>query len=155
MAHMENRNHTPHTLKLRRPNHFMDWTVVVIAALVVMGFLALKRLSFMSADLAQQHLRAGALIIDVRSPKEFQGGHVPNAINIPLGSLDALPRHVPDKGQVLLLHCLSGGRSAIARQQVKRLGYANAFNLGSYSRAERIIRESRNSTNQVTGKSTP
>ena len=155
MANLENRNHTSRTLKLRRPIHFMDWTVVVIVALVVMGFLALKRLSFMSADLAQQHLRAGALIIDVRSPKEFQGGHVPNAINIPLGSLDALPNHAPDKDQVLLLHCLSGGRSAIARQQAKQLGYANAFNLGSYSRAERIIRKSRNSTNQVTGNSAP
>jgi phage shock protein E len=121
----------------------MDWIVIIVAALVVVGFLTLKRASFVSAEVARQHLQAGALVVDVRSPEEFQGGHIPNTINIPLGQLgDELPRHVPDKSRVLLLHCRSGGRSAIATQQAKRLGYPNVFNLGSYGRAESIVRES-------------
>jgi phage shock protein E len=122
----------------------MDWTVVIVVTLVLLTFiLGLKRMSFVSADVAQAHLRAGALIIDVRSPDEFQGGHIPNAINVPLGHLRVgLPRSIPDTRQVLLLHCLSGGRSAIAKQQAKRLGYPNVFNLGSYTRAERIVRSS-------------
>jgi len=78
--------------------------------------------------------------MDVRSPEEFQAGHVPGAMNLPLGELrDHLPRRVPDKNQALLLHCLSGGRRGIARHQLKSLGYANVFNLGSLAPARRIV----------------
>ncbi len=119
----------------------MNWTVLIIAAVVVVAFLALKRMSLVPEKVAQDHLRAGALVIDVRSPDEFAGGHVPRAINIPLGQLSqGLSSHVSDKNQLLLLHCLSGTRSGVARLQAKRLGYVNVFNLGSYGRAERIIR---------------
>jgi phage shock protein E len=123
----------------------MDWTLLIVVALVILGFLTLKRLSFVSATLAQQHLLAGALVIDVRSTDEFQHKHLPSVINIPLGQLrDGLPRQVPDKNQVLLLYCHSGGRSAIAQRQAKHLGYPNVFNLGSYGRAERIIQTATN-----------
>ena len=92
-------------------------------------------------EVARKHLAAGALVIDVRSPEEFRSGHVPGAINIPLGELrESLPGRVTDKNQVLLLHCLSGGRSGIARRQLRSLGYPNVFNLGSYARAERVVR---------------
>ena len=122
----------------------MNWTVVIVVTLVLLSaILGLKRMSFVSAEAAQAHLRTGALIIDVRSPDEFQSGHISNAINVPLGHFrDGLPRYVTDTNQVLLLHCLSGGRSAIAKLQAKRLGYPNVFNLGSYSRAEHIVRAS-------------
>jgi len=100
----------------------------------------LKRMSFVSAEVARQYLRQGALVIDVRSPEEFRSGHVTNAVNIPLGELgESLPRRVKDKNQVLLLHCLSGGRSGIAKHQLKGLGYPNVFNLGSFGRAKQIV----------------
>ncbi len=106
----------------------------------VVAFFVLKRMSLVSEEIASQQLAQGALVIDVRSLEEFRGGHVPNAVNIPLGDLRAsLPRHAPDKNQVLLLHCLSGGRSGIAKQQLKGLGYTNVFNLGSLARAQQIV----------------
>lgn len=118
----------------------MDWSVLVIAGVVVVTFIVLKRLSFVSPEIARKHLATGALVIDVRSPKEFAEGHVPNAINIPLGELQTrLPRQATDKNRPLLLHCLSGGRSAIAAQRARTLGYTKVFNLGSYRRAERIV----------------
>jgi phage shock protein E len=99
----------------------------------------LKRLAFISAEAARKHLARGAWVIDVRSPEEFRGGHLPMAVNIPLGELrESLPRLVKDKGRVLLLHCLSGGRSGIAKQQLKSWGYTNVFNLGSLARARKI-----------------
>jgi phage shock protein E len=117
----------------------MDYSLIIVVALVIIGFLILKRMSLVPEQVARQQLHAGALVIDVRSPAEFQGGHVPNAVNIPLGTLSAeLPRRVIDRNEILLFHCLSGGRSAIAKHQAKRLGYRNAFNLGSFSRAERV-----------------
>ncbi len=44
-----------------------------------------------------------------------------------------------DKNQILLLYCLSGGRSGIAKQRFKGQGYQNVFNLGSYGRAQQIV----------------
>ena len=118
----------------------MNWSIAIIAGIVFVAFFAWKRLSFVSAEVARKQLAEGAVVIDVRSPEEFRGGHVPNAVNIPLGELrESLPRRVKDKSQVLLLHCLSGGRSGIAKQQIKGMGYQNVFNLGSYGRARQIV----------------
>jgi phage shock protein E len=123
----------------------MDWKILIPIAVVVVAFLWLKRMLFVSAELARKYLEAGALVIDVRSAEEFRNGHLTNAVNIPLGELkEHISDFVKDKNQVLLLHCLSGGRSAIAKHQLKRLGYANAFNLGSSSRAKRIVSGSGN-----------
>ena len=122
----------------------MDWTIAIIVGAVVVAFLIVKQMSFVSEEAARKHLAQGALVIDVRSPEEFRSGHVPDAINLPLGELrESLPRRVKDKNQVLLLHCLSGGRSGIARGQLRSLGYPNAFNLGSFARAEKIVRSAR------------
>lgn len=118
----------------------MDWTVVIVAVVVVVVFWTLKRASFVSAEAARGYLAKGALVIDVRSPDEFRGRSVPGAINIPLGQLrDGIGRQVKDKSQVLLVHCLSGGRSAVAQHQLKGMGYVNVHNLGSLSRAQEIV----------------
>lgn len=118
----------------------MDWIILLIAAAVIVAFFALKRFSFVPPEVARKHLAAGALVIDVRTPQEFAGGHVSGAINIPLDELRTrLPQRVSDKNRPLLLHCLSGGRSAVAAKRIKSMGYANVFNLGSYRRAESIV----------------
>lgn len=97
-------------------------------------------MSLVAADVAGKHLSQGALVIDVRSPEEFRSDCVPTAINIPLQELDTLlPQRVKDKNQVLLLHCLSGGRSGMAKMKLKSLGYPNVFNLGSVGRARTIV----------------
>ena len=122
----------------------MNWTIAIIVGAIMVAFFIVKRMSFVSEEAARKHLTQGALVIDVRSPEEFRSGHVPDAINLPLGELrESLPHRVKDKNQVLLLHCLSGGRSGIAKGQARGLGYANTFNLGSYARAEKIVRSAR------------
>ncbi len=89
---------------------------------------------------ACDYLRHGALLIDVRSPAEFSSGHLPRAINLPLNELETLlPRYTRDKQQVLLVHCKSGMRSGLAAKRLKSQGYHNTFNLGSYSRASRLL----------------
>ena len=55
------------------------------------------------------------------TPEEFQSGHVPNAINLPLSSVaNDVIKQFPNKDQVLLLHCLGGGRSAVAQVTTPR-----------------------------------
>ncbi len=119
----------------------MNLTLWIFLAVAIIGVLALKRLSFLSAEKARQFLREGALVVDVRNPGEFNTGHVPGAVNVPLGDLRTeAPKQFPDRDRILLLHCLSGARSGIAKGQLKALGYRNVYNLGSYGRAEQIAR---------------
>ncbi len=114
---------------------------MVIVAVVSIVFM-MKKSGQISAGAALAHLKNGALVIDVRSPGEFNSGHLPAAINLPLDEIEtALPRRVKDKNQVLLLHCQSGMRSGAAKGKLNSLGYANVFNLGSYGRAERILKQ--------------
>ncbi len=122
----------------------MDWIFAMVVVAVVAGVFALKRMSLVSADRAQAMLRDGALVVDVRNPDEFRGGSVPGAINIPLSELESdAPRKLPDKTRPVLVHCLSGGRSAFAQRKLKRLGYAQVANLGSFGRAAAMVGQAR------------
>jgi rhodanese-related sulfurtransferase len=54
---------------------------------------------------------------------------------------EGIGKVTPDKQRPVLLHCLSGGRSSIARGVLKRMGY-RAYNLGSLGRARRLVSSS-------------
>ena len=103
----------------------------------------IKKSGQISAKDAIEKLKAGAIVIDVRSAGEFNSGHLAKAINIPLDEIEtALPKRVKDKSAMLLLHCASGMRSGIAKSKLHGMGYTNAFNLGSYGRAESVVNQS-------------
>ena len=120
----------------------MNWTTTLVIAAVIAVVIIIKKNGQISAKDALEKLKAGALVIDVRSPGEFNTGHLLTAINIPLDEIEtALSKRVKDKNQVLLLHCASGMRSGMAKSKLKGMGYTNAFNLGSYGRAESVLKQ--------------
>ena len=115
----------------------LTWTVPLG---VIVIFLLVKRLTQADPATAREWLAKGALVIDVRNEAEFQERHLPGAINIPLDRLGAeIARRAPNKAQPLLLHCLSGARSGMGKNALRRLGYQHVLNLGSYGRAARIL----------------
>lgn len=73
------------------------------------------------------------LLVDVRTPEEFQGGHVPGSVNISVDEIDRLEQAIPDKDAVILVYCRSGNRSATAAQALKDMGYKVIFDLGGIS----------------------
>jgi phage shock protein E len=121
----------------------MDWMTFLIFVGVLALYFGLKRLGLVRVETARVSLEKGAKVIDVRSPGEYQAGHLDGTVNIPLHELrNQISSQVPDKEQVLLLHCLSGTRSALAKRILRQLGYRQVHNLGSYRRAQRILRMS-------------
>ncbi len=72
-----------------------------------------------------------ALFIDTRSQKEYQDGHVLNALHIPVQELASrvgeLEKH---RNRPIITYCHSGQRSATAGGQLKKHGFENVFNLG-------------------------
>lgn len=86
----------------------------------------------------QEELSNGnATLIDIRESEELtQNGKIAGAVHAPRGMLefyadDSLPYHKPafDKGKRLILHCASGGRSALAVQTLQQMGYENVAHL--------------------------
>lgn len=73
----------------------------------------------------------GALIIDVRSSGEFQGGHVANSINIPLPSISAKLNEIKAKKKPVVVCCASGNRSGQAERILKNEG-VDCLNGGSW-----------------------
>jgi GrxC family glutaredoxin len=71
-----------------------------------------------------------AVLVDVRTDKEFQQGHVMNSLHIPLGVLaNRLDELQPYKDSPLVLVCRSGARSAQAAGQLKKQGFEPVYNL--------------------------
>ena len=73
---------------------------------------------------------AAIRLFDVRTEAEFDAGHLPGSINLPLDSLDSIDDLVPDKDTKVYLYCRSGSRSGYAASHLKRMGYSQAFNAG-------------------------
>ena len=85
----------------------------------------------MKADaIAESHL-----IIDVRTPGEYNQGHLDRAINIPYDEIDAkIADHTRDKAEKITLYCRSGRRSAIAKQTLDSMGYQQVVDAGAYAK---------------------
>jgi phage shock protein E len=72
--------------------------------------------------------------IDVRTPGEFEAGHLPEASNIPLQVFpEQFPKLIPQKDKVVALYCRSGNRSGQALKMALEMGYTKAYNAGAFS----------------------
>jgi phage shock protein E len=84
-----------------------------------------------AAEFASAMARPGTVLLDVRTPGEFGGGHLSGAKNLDVDSagfrtaLQALPKDVP-----YAVYCRSGNRSATALSIMKQLGFTSAYHLG-------------------------
>lgn len=81
--------------------------------------------------------RSGAVLIDIRESEELkQNGRISGSVHAPRGMIEfyadsTLPYHKPefDKEKRIILHCASGGRSALAALTLKQMGYTNIAHL--------------------------
>jgi phage shock protein E len=84
-----------------------------------------------SVDMGQL-IKNGAMIIDVRTAGEFSTGHIKGAKNMPLDKLMSQVTKIK-KDQVIITCCASGMRSASAKGMLKKAGYENVQNGGSWT----------------------
>jgi phage shock protein E len=86
-----------------------------------------------------QLVKEGAIIVDVRSKGEFDGGHIKGSINIPVDALANNLNKLKDKNKTIITCCASGMRSASAKAALKSNGYAQVYNGGNWSSLERKL----------------
>ena len=72
------------------------------------------------------------IVLDVREQDEFDTGHIPEAVLLPVGTItkDAAPAVIDDLDTVVLVYCRSGNRSKTASQVLADLGYTNVYEFG-------------------------
>lgn len=75
--------------------------------------------------------KGGVVIVDVRTPGEFDAGHVEGAINLPLDKIETdASKVLADKDATILLYCRSGSRSRAAGMMMVSMGYTGIYDFG-------------------------
>ena len=77
-------------------------------------------------------LEAGAVIIDVRTPHEFDQGKIPQSINIPLDRLSGQIDRIKKMQKPVVICCASGMRAGIATTALKKAGLTSVYNGGGW-----------------------
>lgn len=86
------------------------------------------------AGLEEMKSASNALLVDVRNPSEYDGGHIPGSVNFAMSRiLKEAEEEFPDKSVPLYVYCQSGARSARAGKLLELLGYESVTDLGGIS----------------------
>ena len=82
------------------------------------------------------------VVIDVRTPQEFQGGHVEGALNLPH---DTIGQNIGsaklNKDDHVILYCRSGHRAGLAQSTLTGLGFSNVENYGSLEQTQKRLQK--------------
>jgi phage shock protein E len=84
----------------------------------------------MAGNTVKDRIAAGARIVDVRTPAEFQDGSYPGAINIPLALLPLRMKELEPKDKPVVLFCASGARSGQGMRLLRQAGFTDVVNAG-------------------------
>lgn len=98
---------------------------------------AKQQVENLTPDQVKQEVSNGATLIDIREAEELgSSGKIAGSVHAPRGLLEfyadeSLPYHKPafNKENRIILHCASGGRSALAVKTLKEMGYENVAHL--------------------------
>jgi len=80
-----------------------------------------------------EKIKAGAKVVDVRTPDEYEEEHYPNAVLIPVDQVAARISEFGDKEKPIVVYCASGARSAYAAKILRQSGFKDVTNAGGLS----------------------
>jgi len=70
------------------------------------------------------------IVIDTREDNEWARGHIPNAVHLGKGVIERdIEKAIPDKDATLVLYCGGGYRSALAADNLQKMGYRNVISM--------------------------
>ena len=95
-----------------------------------MGFFDFLKQPDVNQGVKEFQRTSGAVLLDVRTPEEYRGGHIPGSKNIPLQTIDRVDTVAENKDTALYVYCQSGARSRQAAGMLKQMGYTNVNNIG-------------------------
>lgn len=91
---------------------------------------AKSRVREITVDETIERQKNGARLIDVREDNEWEAGHAAGAIHLGRGVIERdIVQTFPDKTTELILYCGGGYRSALAADNLQKMGYTNVFSM--------------------------
>src|SRR5215213_10932732 len=85
-----------------------------------------RRIDLITNTTARDEVQAGAKLIDVREPHEWDEAHLEGAVHVPQGELmDRIEEVAPDRSERIVLYCRTDNRSSRAADALQDLGYDN------------------------------
>ncbi len=87
----------------------------------------------------KEALKKDAVIVDVRTPHEFDNGKIPGSINIPVDRIPSNVERIRSMNKPVVLCCESGIRSNKARNVLKSAGIQEVYNGGSWQSLLKMI----------------
>ena len=95
-----------------------------------MGFLNLFKQADINQGVKEYTATPGAVLLDVRTPEEYRGGHIPGSKNVPLQAIGKVVSVAENKDTTRYVYCYSGVRSRQAAGLLQRMGYRYVNNIG-------------------------
>lgn len=111
--------------------------LALVSALIYAGY-RLYRSVHLSKEL-QSKISEGALILDVRTEKEYAAGHINGAINISLGTIRQRCKEL-DPQKTYITYCSHGLRSVKAANLLRESGFKRVYNGGAREDLEKLIK---------------
>ena len=95
-----------------------------------MGFFDLFRQPDINQGVKEYRAVPQAILLDVRTPEEYRGGHIPGSKNVPMRQIEKITSVAEKKETPLFVYCQSGARSRQAVSLLQRMGYENVNDIG-------------------------
>ncbi len=114
-------------------------------AFIIIGLISLIYISYRvytTVSLAkglEQQIANGAVILDVRTTREYEMGHIPGSINISLGEIRHRYSEL-DTTKTYITCCSHGLRSVKAEQILKEKGFRHVYNGGAWTDLQKIAK---------------
>jgi rhodanese-related sulfurtransferase len=106
---------------------------LIIKLLGFLGRLGIKQITPKELD-----QKKGMMLLDVRPDREYEQGHIPGAVHVPLADIGEKVKKLK-KDKDLVVYCRSGNQSIWAIKRLMGMGYKNLYNLkGGYSAWKRL-----------------
>ena len=103
----------------------MQKILISLVVLLLLAGCSTNQASFETIDMntIENKVADGWKIVDVREVEEFENGHIPNALNVPLSSISQGEHSVLEQDQKYIIICQSGNRSKTASEQLHKAGF--------------------------------
>ena len=114
-------------------------TVYIIIGIILLIYISYRTYRFATLDNGlDKKIEQGAVILDVRTEKEYKTGHIDGSINISLGTIREKYIEL-DTSKIYITCCSHGLRSVKAETILKEKGFKKVFNGGAWSDLEKIV----------------
>ena len=123
----------------------MDRASMILIGIVALFFVIklfgfLGRLGIKQISPRDLERKKGMMLLDVRSDKEYEEGHIPGAVHVQLSDIGNKVKRLK-KEKELVVYCRNGNQSIWAIKRLMGMGYRNLYNLrGGYNAWKRLHR---------------